>query len=147
LQIQTLRIDPGKLQDLLGQADFLFGLDITIQVMAVADVSAGDEDAVSPVLEGVNDVDRVDPAAAHNPNRPEVLRILQPGDAGQISSGISAPVAEESQDLGFELSHMSLTMFIMKKVLQGIELLSPRQPRGHLRQRPRWPPRSEHRGS
>jgi hypothetical protein len=45
--MESLAPDAGKLQQMLGQSDLFFRLNITFQVMAVADVSAGHQRAVA----------------------------------------------------------------------------------------------------
>jgi len=72
--------------------------------MAVADVSAAYKNAVRPFLEGLENKIRGDPAGTHDPYHSNVGRVLQPTDPCQISAGIGAPVAAESDDFRFEFS-------------------------------------------
>jgi hypothetical protein len=76
---------------------------ITFQVMAVAQVSPHDQNAVDAFMEGVHHQVGMHHAGAIHPDDPEVGGILHPGDAGQVSPGIGAPVAEESKDYGFKI--------------------------------------------
>jgi hypothetical protein len=71
--------------------------------MAVTNVSATHQDAVRPQLKSSeNEVGR-NPAGTHHPDQPDVGRVLKAADAGQIGTGISAPVAAKSNDLRLEL--------------------------------------------
>jgi hypothetical protein len=81
-----------------------FGFFITILVMAVAEVSAAHQNAVGPHLEGLENKVRGDPARTHDPDHPNVRRVLQSTDPGQVSPGIGAPVAAKSDDFWFEFS-------------------------------------------
>lgn len=44
----------GKVQKLLGQVNLFFCLNITIQVMAVTEMSPGNQNAVPPGLQALN---------------------------------------------------------------------------------------------
>jgi hypothetical protein len=72
--------------------------------MAVAKVSAAYQNAVCPLLESLEDKIGGDPARAHDPYHPNAGRVLQPTDPCQISTGIGAPIAAESDNFGFEFS-------------------------------------------
>ena len=65
--------------------------------MTVANVSAGNQDAVYPFQKCPEQEAVIDPAGAHEPDQTDIGRILHAGHPGQISSGISAPVAYECQ--------------------------------------------------
>ena len=80
---------PGFLNDILAS-------DITFQVMAVADMSAGNQDAVCPFQERLEQEAVIDPAGAHESDQTDIGRILHAGHPGQVSSGISTPVANKS---------------------------------------------------
>jgi hypothetical protein len=75
---------------------------ITIQVMTVAQVSPHDNDAVKPPIQGVHHQPGMHHTGTHGPNDPHVGRILQPGNTGQITTGIGAPVAQETEDDRFK---------------------------------------------
>jgi hypothetical protein len=72
--------------------------------MAVADVSAAYQNPVGPLLKGLEDEVRRDPARTHYPNHPDIGRILHPTDTGEIGASIGTPVTTESNDFGFKLS-------------------------------------------
>jgi hypothetical protein len=72
--------------------------------MAVADVSPAYQNAVGALLEGFEDEIRRDPARAHDPNHPDIRGVLHPAHTGQISTGISAPVAAKSDNLRLKFS-------------------------------------------
>lgn len=105
--------DPGGAQaplvqaveskQLLKEADALPCGVITVQVIAVPDVSAAHQQAVNTLLEGEQHVVHGDASAAHNPHNPNVGGILKPTDPGQVSSGVGSPGAEETEDLGLEI--------------------------------------------
>jgi len=63
--------------------------------MAVADVSAGNQDAVCSFQEGLEQKAVIQPAGAHEPDQADIGRILHAGHPGQVSPGIGAPVADE----------------------------------------------------
>jgi len=64
--------------------------------MAVADVSAGHQDAVGPLLERLEQETVIDPAGTHESDQADIGRILHAGHPCQVSPGISAPVADKS---------------------------------------------------
>jgi len=65
------------IKQFLGQTDFLFGLNITFQVMAITEMSPGHQYAVGPVLERFENEQRVDPAGTHHTHGSDTGRILQ----------------------------------------------------------------------
>jgi hypothetical protein len=90
--------------------------------MAVADVSAAHQNAVGPHLEGLENKVRGDPARTHDPDHPNVRRVLQSTDPGEVSPGIGAPVAAESDNLGFKFtSHCDLSFAASFYLLQVIK--------------------------
>ena len=74
--------------------------------MAVTEVSPGHQDTVTPLLKGLDDKSRVNPAGAHDPHGPQVGWILQPRNTGQVSAGVSAPVAQERYDFRLKITHV-----------------------------------------
>jgi hypothetical protein len=64
--------------------------------MAFIEMSASGEYAVGTIGKAGKQKGRFESAGAHYPDRPDMWRILQPADAGCVSSGITAPVAQES---------------------------------------------------
>jgi len=63
--------------------------------MAVADVSAGNQDAVGPSQESLEQKSVIDPAGTHESDQTNIGRILDAGHPRQVGSGISAPVADK----------------------------------------------------
>ena len=63
--------------------------------MTVTDVSAGNQDAVGPFQESLEQKAVIYPAGTHKPDQTDIGRILHAGDPGQVSPGISAPVANK----------------------------------------------------
>jgi hypothetical protein len=76
---------------------------ITFQVMAVAQVSPHDHDAVDAFIQGMDYQVGVHHPGAVHPDDPQVGGILHAGDARQVRTGISAPVTEEAKDYWFEI--------------------------------------------
>jgi hypothetical protein len=72
--------------------------------MAVTDVSAAHQNAVCTLLESFEYKIRRNPARAHDSNHPNIRGVLHSTDPGQVSPGVGAPVAAESDDFGFEFS-------------------------------------------
>jgi hypothetical protein len=68
----------GIIKKLLGQTDFFFGLNITLQVMAITDVSAAYKYPVTPPLKGFQDKGRIDATGTHDAYCPEIGRVLEP---------------------------------------------------------------------
>ena len=52
------------------------GFVVTVGIVAIAGMAAADQDAVASAKQGAEDVQRVQPAAAHQPNDPQIRRIL-----------------------------------------------------------------------
>ena len=72
--------------------------------MAVADVSAGDEDPIGTSFKPLEDKIGVDPAGAHDPDNPHVGRVLETADPGQVGSRIGAPITGKGENLWTEIS-------------------------------------------
>ena len=68
--------------------------------MTVADVSAGNQDAVRPFQESLEQKAMIHSAGTHESDQADIGRILYAGHPGQVSSGISAPVANKSKYIG-----------------------------------------------
>jgi hypothetical protein len=64
-------------------------------------MSAGHQHAVGAILKGLHDIKGVDPARAGNPDNPDIGRILNPADPRQVRPGISAPIADDGNNLRF----------------------------------------------
>ena len=95
---KAIRVDTGIFKDDANDLGAGQGFVITVQVMAFTQVSAHDDHAVSPALECFDHQVGVHHARAHDPHGAHVGRILQARDAGQVPTGIGAPVAQKSKD-------------------------------------------------
>lgn len=73
--------------------------------MALPFQSAGYEDAIGAILEGLQQMQHLDLARAGQLHNLDVGRILQPHRASQISSRIGAVMAAKGNDLWFQVSH------------------------------------------
>ncbi len=104
LQPQPLRIDADVRQDALGNQAVAERVVVALGVVvAVVQVAAADEHAVGLLGEGAENEFQVDPARAHQADDAQSRRILEAGDAGEVGAAIAAPVAQETDDDGFEL--------------------------------------------
>jgi hypothetical protein len=90
----------------LGHENLFFSLNITFQVMAVAEMSAGHQNAVAPAFERLNNKERIDAPGTHDPDGSHIRRVLKPGHPCQVGPGIGAPVTEKRNDFGFNLFHI-----------------------------------------
>jgi hypothetical protein len=97
--------DAGKLQQLLGNPDLFFRLNITFQVMAVADVSAGHQRTVTTFPQRSGNEHGIHPAGAHHPDGTNVGGVLHAGYPGQVGPGVGAPVAQKGGDFGRIFGH------------------------------------------
>jgi hypothetical protein len=86
----------------MGILNHLQTLFITSQVIAVSDVSAGNQDPVRSRHKGVQKESMIDSACAHQANETDIVRVLHPPHPGQIRSGISAPVTDKTYNFGLE---------------------------------------------
>jgi hypothetical protein len=71
--------------------------------MAISKVSPAHQDPVRTALKSSQDVMRRYGARAHDPNYPNVRRVTEATDAGQICCAVSAPVAQKGNDHGFKI--------------------------------------------
>jgi len=74
--------------------------------MAVPGVSPRDPDPVRAVTKGRQKELGADSSGAGNANNPDIVRVLQTADTGQIGRAIGAPVTEEGRYLGFPIVHV-----------------------------------------
>jgi len=100
-QAQTI-LQPHEPYESLKKGDPLDGHVITIQVMAIPDVSPSHQDPVCSALKSPQHVVRRDRSRAHDPDGPEVHRVLKAAHPCQIRRTIRAPVAEKGEDSGFK---------------------------------------------
>ena len=84
LKANAFRLNPQHGRQLFSCSEHLFSFYITIQVMTVTDVSAGDKDTVSPILKPFENKIGVYPSGAHHTNDAHIRGILKPADASQI---------------------------------------------------------------
>jgi hypothetical protein len=115
--------DPGQPEPFISKAELgkdLFekfdpppGLEISVDIMAVSGMTSTDQDRIGALKQGLDHIFGVDHTGTHDPNQPHIGRISQPGGSGQIRSGVSAPVANKSNDCGFEVSHDPSNIFLI----------------------------------
>jgi hypothetical protein len=98
--------DTREFQQFLGHENLFFSLNITFQVMAVAEMSAGHQNTVAPAFECLNNKKRIHATRTHDPDGSHIRRVLKPGHPCQVSPGIGAPVTEKGNDFGFNLFHI-----------------------------------------
>jgi hypothetical protein len=108
-QAQTI-LQPYEPHQFLKKGDSLDRHVITIQVMAIPDVSPSHQDPVCSALKCSQDVVRRDGGGTHDPDGSEIDRVLKPAHPCQIRCTVSAPVAEKGEDSGFKtvFRHFSL---------------------------------------
>ncbi len=86
--------------------------------MTVADVSAGNQDAICSFQESLEQKAVIHPAGTHESDQPDIGRILHSGHPCQVSPGVGAPVADESQNIWFIIRrHMPLYYDLFRKNL------------------------------
>jgi hypothetical protein len=90
--MQAQAADAGEVEQLLSDPYLFFGLNITLQVMAVTDVSARHESTIAAFSKRPGDEDRIHPARAHHADGADVGGILHAGHPGQVGPGVGAPV-------------------------------------------------------
>lgn len=66
---------------------------ITIQVMTVTQMSPAHKHAINALLKSKKDMVRRHACTAHYPHYPDIRRVLQTTDPGQVSSSIRSPCA------------------------------------------------------
>jgi hypothetical protein len=84
---------PDKAEQFLHKGDPFGCHVITVQVMAIADMSPAHQHAVSPALQCSQNKMGRNAGRAHHAHRPHIDRVGQPVDAGQVGCPIGAPVA------------------------------------------------------
>ena len=112
-QAQTV-LQPHEPYESLKKGDPLDGHVITIQVMAIADVSPSHQDPVRSALKRSQEVMRRYGGGTHDPYGPEVGGVLKPAHPCQIRCTVSTPVAEKGQDSGFKRSHVYGSPFLTR---------------------------------
>jgi hypothetical protein len=104
--MESFRADAGQVEQFLGEDNLFFGLYITFQVMAIAEMSPGHKHTITALPEGFNDEGRVNPAGTHDPHGSQVRRILQARNTRQISPGVSTPVTQKRCNLRLKITHI-----------------------------------------
>jgi hypothetical protein len=104
--------DPGHLKSLGLKADILqesfdqvqspAGIEIALDIMTIARMTARDENSVSAFIESGENIKRRDASGTHDLDRDDIGRIFHPGNTGQVASRRGTPFAEKSHDLGFK---------------------------------------------
>jgi hypothetical protein len=111
-QGQTVIVDAKKCQQFTSHFDDPYSLLITIQVMAVTNVSATYKYPVSTQLKRLQDEIGINPARTHHADNTDVGRILKAAYSSQISGGIGTPVATKRYDFWFVFSTHVIFSFI-----------------------------------
>jgi len=111
--MQPVRADTGHVEQFFGENDLFLGLYITLQVMAITEMSPGHQHTVTTLFECFDDESRVNPAGTHDPYGSQVGRILQPGYARQVGPGIGTPVTQKRCDLRLEITHVLILYLIV----------------------------------
>jgi hypothetical protein len=88
------------------QGKFSPGIVITFQVMTLSRVSPGNPYPVSPVTKSIQDKLRAHPTRTRDADHPYIGRIRQPAHPCQISSTVTAPVAEKGDNSWFNFLHV-----------------------------------------
>ena len=99
---EPVRGDADETQQFFDDGDAFGGHEVALEVVAFADVTAGDKHAIGAHLERFYDMVGRDGAAAHDTDGQDAGRIAPAAAAGQVSAGVAAPVAEESDYGRFE---------------------------------------------
>jgi hypothetical protein len=119
--------DPGQPEPLISKAELgkdLFekldpppSLEISVNIMAVSGVTSTDKDCIGPLKQSLDHIFGINHAGTHDPNQPHIGRISQSGSSGQIRSSVRAPVANKSNDRGFEVNHDLLSLRPLQNVI------------------------------
>jgi predicted phosphodiesterase len=86
--------------------------------MTFTKLSAACKDAGSPFDKTAQDKFRVNTAGTHHPDRPQIRRILVTGNSCSVRSGITAPVAQKSQNLGVKIVLTHKTVLIRNDLMR-----------------------------
>jgi hypothetical protein len=103
------------MQQFLSQTDLFVGLNITLQVMAITEMSPGNQYTVTSLFKRLQNKQRVDSARTHDAHGSDVGWILQPGYTGQIRTGIGTPVTQKSNYFWFKFIHYTTSLSIPDK--------------------------------
>jgi hypothetical protein len=103
LEDKPLRIDSRELEELFHESRSFHRHVITVQVMAIPDVSAPHKDAVRPFLKGLQYLMRPDSCGTQRPDGPHVGGILQSAHSRQVRARVRTPIAEKADYRRFKL--------------------------------------------
>jgi hypothetical protein len=111
-QVQAVP-QPHEIEEFLKKRHSLDGHVITVQVMAVADMSPAHKDRVGTALERPQNVVRRDGGRAHDSDGPDIGRVLQAADTRKVGCAVSAPVAHKRDYLRLKniLFHLALLFY------------------------------------
>ena len=82
---------------------------ITVQVMAVSNMSAANQNPVGIALKRPQDMMGRDGCRAHDADGPYIGWILHPAHSGQVGSAIGAPVTHKSDYFRFKFFYFHRT--------------------------------------
>jgi len=102
IKIEPIFLKPRESQKILQYGHTLDGHIVSFDIMAIPDVAASHQHSIRSFLKGLQDMVRRNRGRTHDADRPGIGRVLQPTDSGQIRTTVTAPVAQESNDLGIE---------------------------------------------
>jgi hypothetical protein len=89
-------------------------------IIAVGDIvafiqkAAPDKHRIGAIRKGSENMLQVDPAGAHDTDKPHICRILQSGNSSHVSSAVRSPMTNETQHFWLECkicAHSSFTPF------------------------------------
>jgi hypothetical protein len=63
--------------------------------MAIPKVTASNEDAICPIKQSLEDIDRVKGATTHKADGSYIWRVVKAGGTGKVSAPVSAPITEK----------------------------------------------------
>jgi hypothetical protein len=82
-------------------------------VVAIIEMAAAYENSVSAFFKGPEYELQVDSAGTHDPDNPEIGGVLKTGHAAEIGASITTPVAQESDDIGFEFRSIGHLIYLI----------------------------------
>lgn len=82
LEIEPIRVHAVEVKQFSHESYSLHSHVITVQVMAITDVSPAHEDAVRALLESLQDLMRPDGRGTERSDGPKIWRVLQAADSG-----------------------------------------------------------------
>jgi len=109
-------------QKVFKQSEFPTGHQVATNIVAVARVSPGGQHAVSSVTQRADYEQRVNPTGTRYAHHPDVGRVLDTSDTGQVGAGITAPVAQECYNFGIAF-HVSVSLPHLQRFNHGYKLL------------------------